>query len=323
MTVCEKKYLSIEDRIKKLNIQGLRIDSESYFQRKVNEIGYYKLINGYRDVFLNKAKCYYEKTRFSEIVSVFDFDNNLKTITLKMICDLEINMKSLISELFSKKYGIDDSKYFQIKNFDIKDTKVFSSFKSKMLKEKNKIVKHYNDEQKIENEAVINYHSKYKIFPLYIIFKTASFGNMSIFYSNMKAEDKISIAKNFNIPSIYLQNYLKNINFFRNVCAHNERLFTFKTQNAIRMKLYSDYYKKLKIVFNKDISSYNCGMKDFFSLQIMLKLLTPYNKYKCYVKQVKNELRVLKTKVSDTAYRNVMHRLGFVNNWYRIVNFNK
>lgn len=316
----KKKYLSIQERINKLKQQGLVINSKESFQNIINSIGYYKLINGYRDVFMDKKKHFYKSTKLEEIVSLYEFDNNLKNITLKIICDLEVNIKSLISELFSKKYGIDDSDYFSIKNFNIKNESDFNDFKKKFFKQKEKFIKDFNNKNTISNEALVNYYNKHKIFPLYIIFKISTFGSLSIFYSNMKSDDQIEIAKNYNIFSIYLKNYLNNIHLFRNICAHNERLFCFKTQNAIRMKFYTDFYKKIGIPFDMTNNQYRYGLKDFFSLLIMLKLLTPNNKYNKFIKQIKKELKILKKNISHRAYGNIMHRLGFVKKWYKVVN---
>ena len=314
----KKKYLTLSERIQKLRSQGLLIYSQTEFVDKINEIGYYKLINGYRDVFLDNNKQYYKSTKFEEIVALYNFDNNLKSITLKMIFDFEVNMKSLISEQFSNKYGINDNNYFKIENFNILNKKEFENFKTCFFKEKNKIVEKYNTENKILNEAVINYYTKYNTFPLYIVFKIATFGNMSIFYSKMKEPDKIEIAKNFNVFAVYLENYLRNMNLFRNVCAHNERLFCFRTQNAIRMKIYKDYYKKLNIPLDTKSNTFKYGIKDYFSLLIMLKNLISGQKFDLMVKQIKKELKILKKEIQGPAYNNVMHRLGFNKDWFKI-----
>ncbi len=53
---------------------------------------------------------------FDEIYALFEFDKNLRSIFLKYSLEIEMILKSLLSETISSKYGIKD--YLIKENFD-------------------------------------------------------------------------------------------------------------------------------------------------------------------------------------------------------------
>ena len=54
---------------------------------------------------------------FEDIYNLYKFDVELKTIVFEAATNIEINFKSLLSEVISSQYGEKDSKYLKKENF--------------------------------------------------------------------------------------------------------------------------------------------------------------------------------------------------------------
>lgn len=63
--------------------------------------------------------------------------------------------------------------------------------------------------------------------------------------------------------------------FFRNICAHGERLYSYKTKNAI-----PDFPIHDKLGIIKKGKQYECGKHDLFAVVIALRYLLPKNLFK-------------------------------------------
>ena len=104
----DKKYLNVDEQIQLLKSKKLKIDSEKKAKRLLRLIGYYKLINAYKIHFIHLIdgkKEYRENVTFEEIYFLYEFDRKLKTIVFEASTNIEINIKSYISEIISKKYS--------------------------------------------------------------------------------------------------------------------------------------------------------------------------------------------------------------------------
>ena len=93
-----KPFITYSDQIniltqkKQLNISDL-----SYAEGKLHDIGYYSLIDGYKDIFYNPmTRTYVKGTDFTDIVALYEFDENLRSLVFKYICHVEQKIRSLI-----------------------------------------------------------------------------------------------------------------------------------------------------------------------------------------------------------------------------------
>ena len=114
-----KRFKTYEEQIEILNSKGLITDNESLNILKRNN--YYFLINRYKDLFIVpniKPNIFKKGTHFNEIVSVYNFERDLRMILLKYIITIENTLKSVISHEFAKKYG---HSYLDINSYDTKN----------------------------------------------------------------------------------------------------------------------------------------------------------------------------------------------------------
>jgi abortive infection bacteriophage resistance protein len=113
-------FLPYKQQIAKLrDDKGLIVTDEDEARKILEEIGYYYLIAGYKNLFINPAaKKYAFGVTFNEIVAFYHFDEQLRSLFLKYILQVERHLKSLISYYFCNKYGVSQTEYPNLNNFD-------------------------------------------------------------------------------------------------------------------------------------------------------------------------------------------------------------
>lgn len=119
----EKVFLSTNQQLKILRARGLVIANGSRAKRIIEMENYYNLINGYKELFLDKTTSkdqgdvYLPGAKFEEIYALYLFDRELRNLYIRYILEIENNIKSVLARVFSKKYGHDN--YLKVSNFDI------------------------------------------------------------------------------------------------------------------------------------------------------------------------------------------------------------
>jgi abortive infection bacteriophage resistance protein len=118
--IMAQKFLTYEQQIAKLrDDKGLIVTNEDEARKILEEIGYYSLIAGYKNLFINPAaKKYTFGVTFDEIVALYHFDEQLRNLFFKYILQVERHLKSLISYYFCNKYGASQTEYLNPNNFD-------------------------------------------------------------------------------------------------------------------------------------------------------------------------------------------------------------
>ena len=80
-----KPFLTFQDQIVFLETnKNLLIPNHDFALAKLKQIGYFSLIGGYKQPFKNPTtKKYKDGTRFEGIVTLYDFDEELRELFLK------------------------------------------------------------------------------------------------------------------------------------------------------------------------------------------------------------------------------------------------
>lgn len=236
----------------------LNISNRSYAKNKLLNIGYYSLIDGYKDIFYNPMTRTYEKgTNFTDIVALYDFDENLRSLVFKYICHIEQKIRSLISYSFCEVFSENQAAYLNSANYNI--SKMNRYHISKLI---SKLT--YEATKNTEHNYVVYQRNTYGNVPLWVIMKTLTMGQTSKMYSFMHPSIKSKISIHYdNITEKELIQYLRIFTIFRNLCAHNERLFSFQTRFEIPDTV---LHKKLGIP--QKGTQYLYGKHDVFALLI-------------------------------------------------------
>lgn len=220
-----KPFLTYGQQIRKLNDEkGLIINNSSCALETLKQIGYFSVIGGYKTPFINPmTRVYVNNTTFEDVLSLYNFDRELRDIFFRYICDVELHMRQLISYYFCKRHGELQDKYLSVSNYNC-------STKSKLsaVNKLTRILSFHTDRNR-EHQYLIHQRNHHGNVPLWVTMKALTFGQTSKFYSLLKFPMKTDICSEFtNLSENTLASYLEKLCLIRNVCAHNERLYSFR-----------------------------------------------------------------------------------------------
>ena len=97
---------------------------------------------------------------------------------------------------------------------------------------------------------------------------------------------------------------------FRNVCANNERLFSYKTKNSIpNLKVHK--YLNIKLKGN----AYSKGIRDLVSIVISLKHLLPVADFDKFKSSLLNMIDYFDETSTTVKKEKILDAMGFPANW--------
>ena len=290
-----KRFKSYEEQIEILNSKGLITDDESLNILKRNN--YYFLINRYKDLFIVpnvKPNVFKKGTHFNEIVSVYNFERDLRMILLKYIITIENTLKSVISHEFAKRYG---HNYLDINSYDalnndktrLRDIKgLFNTIKRTIKKG----IK--------ENEYIKYYNSNYSEIPFWVVINDLSFGNIVGLYNIMYEELKSSISNEFKMNSSEFYKSLRVLHFFRNLAAHNQRTFDSKATE--------------KIEINKEFKLSESSFDDVMSVIIICEKILEKKDFDNFILELKTILKELDENINTISIDTFYKKMGINKN---------
>lgn len=308
-----KEFKNLDEQVEIFRYKGLIINNENYAKEVLLRENYF-FISGYRHLFIDpKNKKNYKKgTTFEELYSLFLFDRQFRNIIFKNLLIVENNTKSIISYQLSKKYGYKENEYLKPANFDM------SPEKSRQVNDLIKKMKRQIRVNGSQHTATSHYIFNYGYIPLWVLVKVLSFGIVSELYSILKMDDRISIAKIYNLTVEDLTNYLPILANYRNVCAHEDILFENKTQRSIKSTV---YHALLGI--KKEDGEYINGKNDLFALIIILRQILSSDDVKNLILEIDRALENLRINLHTISIEDVLDRMGFPHNWKEIANIEK
>lgn len=304
-----KEFKTIEEQIEILKERNLVINEENA-KEIFKDNNYYYLINGYKDLFLDKnskEEKYVEGATLEEIFALYRFDSELRSIFLKYILKIERRMDTYIAYEFSKQYG--EQNYLIGTNFNnnskITDLKIKSLIAD--------INSNVSTQIRSGNKMLSHYLTQYGYIPLWVLIRIITFGQISKFYDLMKQQDQNKVAKKFGVREKELKTYIHNLAIIRNICAHDEKLYDIRLKNTI-MK--NHVHKNL----NLDLQNrqYSNGYKDLFSIVIILKVLLEEKEFRKFYNIITNEIEKLKSEIKSIDFLNVLNKMGFVENYDKL-----
>ena len=305
-----KIFKTLDEQMEILKNRGLIINDEEKTRQILYRENYF-FISGYRHLFTKEGTkdLFLEGTTFEELYATFVFDRKIRNIFFKNILIVENNMKSIISYQLSKKYGVKEKDYLDVKNF----SQELSS--SRQIYDVLNKVKRQIRVNGSKHTATYHYMNNYGYIPLWILVKVLSLGIVSEFFDILKYEDKEEIAKPYNFDVETMTIYLALLSNFRNVCAHEDILYDHRTQRVIPD---CKYHSILNI--DKNDEEYIYGKNDLFSLIIILKRMLSKDEFSEMINEIKYEVDILDEKVDVVSLNTILNRVGFPSNWYDIKN---
>lgn len=309
-----KPFLSYEDQLNKLDHEKcLAIPDRDYATLMLQRIGYFSLIGGYKMPFKNPTNnLYYRHVQFEDIVFLYSFDEDLRELFFKYILQIERHIRSLLAYAFTEKHGESQAQYLDPRNYDPAPS--VQKDVSRLIGTLNKLANDPSDYPYINHQR-----NTYGNVPLWVLMNVITFGTLSKFYLLSTQDIKVKVAKNFSkVNEKQLSQYLKVMTKFRNVCAHNERLFSFKTKDDIPNTVLHS-----KLMIPKRGNQFLFGKRDLFSVVIAFRYLLPDEEFKMFKHSLSAILQKYHRRSSALPRKTLLDLMGFPENWYNITRLKK
>jgi len=281
-----KPFKTYNEQLQLLKDRNLIIPDEAKAIELLKRINYYRL-TAYT-LTLKKDNVFYPNVTFDDIIQLYCFDVDFRSLILKYASYIEIAIRSYVAYYHAKLYGslgYLNSNYFQNKHYHTTFLKV--------LKESLQSSK----------DTFIEWHKTDKngIFPFWVAIEETSFGCVSQLYKNLIQKDRKQIAKIYYGISNeqYIENWLQCTVVARNIAAHGGRFY-----NRINIRP--------KVLLGNKLNQVVDNGRPFAFLYAMFRLLTDGKKY-----DMIQELKKLFKKYPFVD----MRYLGFPTKWEKIFDY--
>jgi abortive infection bacteriophage resistance protein len=210
---------SITEQIQILKDRGMVFDcDDTKIKEHLLDIGYYRLGFYWRPFEIDKEHNFAEGTKFSDVITLYYLDVDLRNILNKYLTRLEINFRTKLVYYVSNKYQTSPTWFAD-------DSVVQKEFI-------NNLHKIYDEKFKTNNKVIKKHHKNYINHihaPAWKTLEFFTFGTNLNLYRNLKAEDiQKRISKTFEIENPEkFQNIIGAMLELRNACAHGDVLYDF------------------------------------------------------------------------------------------------
>ncbi len=304
----EPKEFSSFDRQIEIICEKIAIRDKDEAKEALKKIGYFQLMGGYKSLFrIPGTKKYKEGTSFEEIVSLYEFDVELRELFFRYLLQVERNLRSLMSYYFTETYGAAQKEYLNPQNYDL--TK-----KNKYTVER--LIATLERAANTQDYAYINYYrEQYGDIPLWVLSNVLTFGNLSKMFRVFPQSLKSKVSKNFApLNPHQMEQFLSVLTKYRNVCAHGERLFTYKTVDAI-----ADTPIHQELAIEKSGNQYKYGKQDLFAVVIAFYYLLPEKDFSCFSQNLLKIIQTVSGQLIHVEERELLEKMGFPQNWGKLI----
>lgn len=214
-----KPFSTYEEQADLLIARGMLVADRNYLIERLENIGYYRLSAYWFPFKQSDGENFKPNTDFETIYSHYRFDRRFKTLIFDAIERVETAVKARISYEFAQAYGafgyLDQADFNNIPNDTFRQ--FLSSIDSAVRKAKQN-----------KEHFVIHYFSKYDEetdLPIWMVSELITFGTMFTMLKYLHRPLQKNISSSFDQTYQVFEQWLLTLNYIRNVCAHNVRLW--------------------------------------------------------------------------------------------------
>ncbi len=196
--------------------KGLMIDNRLEAEAALKTIGYYRLLIYMRHFQSNVApRDFRPKTKFGYIVQLYNFDREIRLLTLNAIEKLEVALRTAIinplAEQHTPHWYLDPSHF----DDDIKFHGVMGKIIQGASVKKGLALTHYFEK----------YHAPV-LPPIWLVCEKLTLGALSRFFEALKIDRRKIVARYiWSYPEHLLVSWFHALAHLRNICAHQDRLW--------------------------------------------------------------------------------------------------
>lgn len=219
----------------------------------------------------------------------------------------------MISYYFSEKYGENQSKYLNSSSYQ------YSGTNTKIGMEVAELISVLlNTLHSTQYKYIVHNTKKHKNVPLWVLTNALSLGKISKMFGLCLASVQQKVCNEYPFVSISeMRNMLSVLTKFRNVCAHNERLYNYNTRDALPIM---QLHRKMGLVSAKN-NVCTKGTNDFFAVIIIFKTLLANEDFSAFFHQIYTLINEFSFKSNIVNRIVVLNKMGFPSNWQDIINY--
>lgn len=272
-----KPFKTIEEQIEILRERELNIEPDDVENVKnlLLKYGYYNIINGYKDLFLiEDTDSFRENIYFHDIYNLFSFDKSLRYLTLSATAEIEMTLRTAMSFVIAKKFGVFESDYLDPTNYDSGDYNPNTRQTDLEF-----ILRKLTNATYRDSEPYKHYRDTQGHIPPWILLNALSFGNLHKFYKLQEpcVKDEILdiiLKDNPNKDKTLFNDLVYIIYKFRNQAAHIGRLYNYNLKNLQRGSsvTYNESFH-LNIGINPALYRQDYGKNDYFTFINSVKFI--------------------------------------------------
>ena len=205
----------VNEQLQTLQKRGMIIDDYPFAKDFLEEVYFHRFLSYSVPFFdLGDKYCYKSGTTFQDVVKVYEFDSQLRSMILEAIEKIEISVRTQFINL-SWKYG----SHFYLNHKLFRDHKLL-----------NDSIERIQYQLKAGHDLLVtDYYHRYQdpdMPPIWIAIELTSIGQLSKWLMNLKnIADKEAVAKRYEIHYSVLQAILDNLTMIRNHSAHHTRIW--------------------------------------------------------------------------------------------------
>lgn len=271
--------------------------------------GYFNLINGYKNPFINKTDksgnhTYIGGTTINHLEAVKHFDDEIRHKLLKRITMVEEEIRTLVGHKFDFVNDKGKTEWFEVESY------------SQAIKTQDKIqviAECYNQINRSRQPYVLHYLNNHNSLPTWVFIKVINFSTFIDFIKISKPDVINSICHLYSIFDPYgntnpalLISMLHWLRKVRNSCAHNERIYGI-TRNNGRVK------HPFNVFLNNPKPYINHRSQHLIDLIVYLRYFMEDVEYQELLFQIKNQFLTLQSQLNKNAFEKVHAETGIKN----------
>lgn len=211
----------------------------------------------------------------------------------------------MLSYAFCEEYGAEQSAYLNKENYNYVGKRNQKDIDKLVIKLGN--LANYNSDYNYINHS----RERYGNVPLWVLLKAVTFGTISVMYQVQPSNIKSKISREYSgVNERQLAQLLRFLVRFRNVCAHGERLFSYRNMESI-----PDFPAHKKLAMGKAGEHYIGGKHDLFAVVIALRYLLSEEDFKNFREQLQQQIQVYFKEMHENTEYDILKKMGFPENW--------
>lgn len=310
-----KPFSSLDEQIDILKSRNLQIHDIEDAKNYLLSNNYYNVVNLYSKVFLENSNRYIVGSTFAEIKALHILDTEIKSTILKYLIQAEKHFKSIFSYCFCDIHR-DKYDYLKTESYNPNSTLDIHRTLSTISNKINSFKKNPTE------NAIKHYFNQHHSVPLWVIINELTFGDVKYMYKYSKDNIRLSVADhlseyvasntggdiNNKLAPNTVDIILHCVNELRNCCAHNNKLWDFKTRDSI------PYIPEIYA----GVTAKNGTRSNFYSIFLSLQSLINPDEFKILNNTLRKRFRTTSKKIHSVDFNTVLEKYGFPKNWHDI-----